>query len=81
MEKNNKQTSETQGVEDVNNENIRTWIKNDLNKFIHFLNMIYTDQDMINYLADFVQGRIDNARHKEQEEFQQTIRPFTKPRE
>lgn len=53
---------EAVGKTDVNQ--VREFLKRDLSAAIHMLEAVYRDQDTLNALADYLHGRLMNAKQK-----------------
>lgn len=67
MKNNNSQKgSETQGVTDLTLDQVKTWLKNDLQRAIGCLNAIYSDPDLMESVAIFMLGRLQNSQAKEE---------------
>lgn len=54
-------------------EDVRTFLKKDLSTCIHMLDAIYRDVNTFNALADYLHGRLMNAKHQEELKKQQEL--------
>lgn len=54
------------GTPQIDKNKIKEWMKRDLGFAINLLNAIYSDPDMCDALAEFMIGRFENAKAKEE---------------
>lgn len=67
MKKEQQTEQNAQGSVDVPNKKvIETWMKKDLGNAIALLNAIYSDPDLLEVMAGFMQGRMINSEMKKQ---------------
>lgn len=79
MNDKNQNGSQAQGAsQPITVGQIQGYLKNDLGIAIRCLDAIYTDPDLLQALAEFMHGRLMNAKHKKDLEAQQEI-PLSKP--
>lgn len=45
---------------------IKEWLKNDLGRSISCLNAIYSDPDLLDAVAEFMIGRLENERNRQE---------------
>lgn len=61
---------EVQGtpVGDVTLKQVKEWTKNDVARCLSFLNAIYSDPDLIDHIATFMYGRLQNDLERKRRE-------------
>jgi len=62
---NGSEKSNAQGVEDMSVEKIAEWLKKDIGVSLNLLHALHDDQDMLVYMATFLQGRYVNWKNRE----------------
>lgn len=66
MKKTQEDVSGSQGLLDMTVVELRKAVKQDFQLIASFCNIILTDENTINALADFMHGRLQNVRHQEE---------------
>jgi len=64
IEKNGTVTESAQGVESVDLAKVQEWMKRDISFAISLLNAIYSDPDLMESVAHFMLGRLNNSKNK-----------------
>lgn len=75
--KTEKQDGLPQGGKAITREQVGEWLKKDIGAALSLINAIHTDQDLQNSMADFMFGRLMNARNREALKAQPEL-PLTK---
>lgn len=65
MKKENVNGVDAQGAVTPSVETVKEWLKNDIARSLSCLNAIYSDPDLLEHIAVFMRGRLEN--HREQE--------------
>lgn len=74
MDKTNQAVEQAPGADaPVNLKEIRIAVKHDLGAAIRFLDAIYSDPDLLESVAVFMKGRLDNYRHAKALKAQQDL--------
>lgn len=66
MKKNNSETEQAQGAKSVDLAQVTKWLRHDISVAITCLNAIQSDPDLMDHVARFMYGRLQNMEQAKQ---------------